>query len=76
MLPRSSHESVCLNQGPSEGPSGPRDQNGPGQRVKRLMRPNVSLCFMQHQVAKEYHDRGPRINLTFRSLHPEPADLQ
>lgn len=26
----------------------------------------------QHQVAKEYHDRGPRINLTFRSLHPEP----
>lgn len=26
----------------------------------------------QHQVAKEYHDRGPRINLTFRSIHPEP----
>ncbi|XP_017288329.1 alpha-ketoglutarate-dependent dioxygenase alkB homolog 3 [Kryptolebias marmoratus] len=26
----------------------------------------------QHQVAKEYHDRGPRINLTFRTIHPEP----
>ncbi|XP_051916477.1 alpha-ketoglutarate-dependent dioxygenase alkB homolog 3 [Hippocampus zosterae] len=26
----------------------------------------------QHQVAKEYHDRGPRINLTFRSIFPEP----
>lgn len=31
----------------------------------------ISLCF-QHQVAKEYHDRGPRINLTFRTIHPEP----
>ncbi|KAE8296773.1 Alpha-ketoglutarate-dependent dioxygenase alkB-like protein 3 [Larimichthys crocea] len=26
----------------------------------------------QHQVAKEYHDRGPRINLTFRNIYPEP----
>lgn len=26
----------------------------------------------QHQVAREYHDRGPRINLTFRTIHPEP----
>ncbi|KAG5839066.1 hypothetical protein ANANG_G00201000 [Anguilla anguilla] len=26
----------------------------------------------QHQVAKEYHDRGPRINLTFRTVYPEP----
>ncbi|XP_068595629.1 alpha-ketoglutarate-dependent dioxygenase alkB homolog 3 isoform X2 [Brachionichthys hirsutus] len=26
----------------------------------------------QHQVAKEYHDRGPRINLTFRTIHAEP----
>ncbi|KAM6973357.1 alpha-ketoglutarate-dependent dioxygenase alkB homolog 3 [Aplochiton taeniatus] len=26
----------------------------------------------QHQVAKEYHDRGPRINLTFRTMYPEP----
>ncbi|TRY54829.1 hypothetical protein DNTS_001796 [Danionella cerebrum] len=24
----------------------------------------------QHQVAKEYHDRGPRINLTFRTMYP------
>ncbi|XP_062858665.1 alpha-ketoglutarate-dependent dioxygenase alkB homolog 3 [Trichomycterus rosablanca] len=27
----------------------------------------------QHQVAKEYHDRGPRINLTFRTIYPEPS---
>ncbi|MCI4381886.1 hypothetical protein PGIGA_G00257250 [Pangasianodon gigas] len=27
----------------------------------------------QHQVAKEYHDRGPRINLTFRTIYPEPV---
>lgn len=33
---------------------------------------NDYLCFIQHQVAKEYHDRGPRINLTFRTIHPEP----
>ncbi|KAK3557845.1 hypothetical protein QTP86_003181 [Hemibagrus guttatus] len=26
----------------------------------------------QHQVAKEYHDHGPRINLTFRTIYPEP----
>ncbi|XP_064169948.1 alpha-ketoglutarate-dependent dioxygenase alkB homolog 3 isoform X1 [Anguilla rostrata] len=26
----------------------------------------------QHQVAKEYHDRGPRVNLTFRTVYPEP----
>ncbi|CAL9696729.1 unnamed protein product [Knipowitschia caucasica] len=25
----------------------------------------------QHQVAKEYHDRGPRINLTFRTMYPQ-----
>ncbi|XP_065069755.1 alpha-ketoglutarate-dependent dioxygenase alkB homolog 3-like isoform X2 [Rhopilema esculentum] len=24
-----------------------------------------------HRVAKEYHDRGPRINLTFRNIHPK-----
>lgn len=36
-----------------------------------LTKKNFS-CFVQHQVAKEYHDRGPRINLTFRSIHPEP----
>lgn len=27
----------------------------------------------QHQVAKEYHDRGPRINLTFRTIYPDPT---
>ncbi|XP_033823984.1 alpha-ketoglutarate-dependent dioxygenase alkB homolog 3 [Periophthalmus magnuspinnatus] len=30
----------------------------------------------QHQVAKEYHDRGPRINLTFRTIHQEPEGLR
>lgn len=28
----------------------------------------------QHQVAKEYHDRGPRINLTFRTIYAETPD--
>ncbi|XP_028815060.1 alpha-ketoglutarate-dependent dioxygenase alkB homolog 3 [Denticeps clupeoides] len=27
----------------------------------------------QHRVAKEYHDRGPRINLTFRNMFPGPT---
>ncbi|KAK6472729.1 alpha-ketoglutarate-dependent dioxygenase alkB-like protein 3 [Huso huso] len=27
----------------------------------------------QHRVPKEYHDRGPRINLTFRMIYPEPG---
>eukprot|EP00079_Xenopus_tropicalis_P034976 XP_017948747.1 PREDICTED: alpha-ketoglutarate-dependent dioxygenase alkB homolog 3 [Xenopus tropicalis] len=26
----------------------------------------------QHRVPKEYHDRRPRINLTFRTMYPEP----
>ncbi|XP_061576702.1 alpha-ketoglutarate-dependent dioxygenase alkB homolog 3 [Cololabis saira] len=30
----------------------------------------------QHRVAKEYHDRGPRVNLTFRTIHPEPEGLR
>ena len=25
----------------------------------------------QHRVPREYHDRGPRINLTFRVIYPE-----
>ncbi|ELT92602.1 hypothetical protein CAPTEDRAFT_105332 [Capitella teleta] len=25
----------------------------------------------QHRIKREYHDRGPRINLTFRVIHPE-----
>ena len=33
----------------------------------------VFVCLKQHQVAKEYHSRGPRINLTFRTIYPEPA---
>ncbi|TKS73952.1 Alpha-ketoglutarate-dependent dioxygenase alkB -like protein 3 [Collichthys lucidus] len=30
----------------------------------------------QHQVAKEYHDRGPRINLTFRNIYPRAGGPQ
>ncbi|ESO83383.1 hypothetical protein LOTGIDRAFT_133518 [Lottia gigantea] len=26
----------------------------------------------QHRIPKEYHDRGPRINLTFRVIYPKP----
>jgi len=41
-----------------------------------------SLLFMegatqedwQHRIPKEYHDRGPRVNLTFRTVHPQLDD--
>jgi alpha-ketoglutarate-dependent dioxygenase alkB family protein 3 len=29
----------------------------------------------QHRVPREYHDRGPRVNLTFRVIFPEPANI-
>ncbi|KAL2093561.1 hypothetical protein ACEWY4_010873 [Coilia grayii] len=58
------------------------EENGDYTYVERLRIPlsHGSLLMMegctqddwQHQVAKEYHDRGPRINLTFRTIHPEP----
>jgi len=25
------------------------------------------------RVPREYHDRGPRVNLTFRVIYPEPT---
>ncbi|XP_054633689.1 alpha-ketoglutarate-dependent dioxygenase alkB homolog 3 isoform X3 [Dunckerocampus dactyliophorus] len=60
----------------------PPEENGDYTYVERIRVPlgHGTLLLMegatqddwQHQVAKEYHDRGPRINLTFRSIHPEP----
>ena len=29
------------------------------------------MYLPQHRVPKEYHDRGPRINITFRVTVPE-----
>lgn len=58
------------------------EENGDYTYVERLKIPlsHGTLLLMegatqedwQHQVAKEYHDRGPRINLTFRTVYPEP----
>ncbi|XP_029010510.1 alpha-ketoglutarate-dependent dioxygenase alkB homolog 3 [Betta splendens] len=60
----------------------PPEENGDYTYVDRVRVPLIhgTLLLMegatqddwQHQVAKEYHDRGPRINLTFRTIHPEP----
>lgn len=60
----------------------PPEENGDYTYVERLSVPltHGTLLLMegatqddwQHQVAKEYHDRGPRINLTFRTTFPEP----
>ncbi|KAJ8417000.1 hypothetical protein AAFF_G00282270 [Aldrovandia affinis] len=57
------------------------EENGDYTYVERLRIPlsHGTLLLMkgatqedwQHQVAKEYHDRGPRINLTFRTIYPE-----
>ncbi|XP_044213181.1 alpha-ketoglutarate-dependent dioxygenase alkB homolog 3 [Thunnus albacares] len=58
------------------------EENGDYTYVERIRVPlsHGTLLLMegatqddwQHQVAKEYHDRGPRINLTFRNIYPEP----
>ncbi|KAM6937019.1 alpha-ketoglutarate-dependent dioxygenase alkB homolog 3 [Xenentodon cancila] len=60
----------------------PPEDNGDYTYVQRIRIPlgHGALLLMegatqddwQHQVAKEYHNRGPRINLTFRTIHPEP----
>ncbi|KAJ8343186.1 hypothetical protein SKAU_G00305150 [Synaphobranchus kaupii] len=62
------------------------EENGDYTYVERLKIPlsHGTLLLMegatqedwQHQVAKEYHDRGPRINLTFRTIYPEPGQNQ
>ncbi|XP_068452644.1 alpha-ketoglutarate-dependent dioxygenase alkB homolog 3 [Clinocottus analis] len=60
----------------------PPDEEGDFTYVEHLRVPlgHGTLLLMdgatqddwQHQVAKEYHARGPRINLTFRTVFPEP----
>ncbi|KAM9854152.1 alpha-ketoglutarate-dependent dioxygenase alkB homolog 3 isoform 2-T2 [Aulostomus maculatus] len=60
----------------------PPEEHGDYTYVERIRVPlsHGTLLLMegatqddwQHQVAKEYHDRGPRINLTFRTIYPEP----
>ncbi|XP_057693104.1 alpha-ketoglutarate-dependent dioxygenase alkB homolog 3 [Corythoichthys intestinalis] len=60
----------------------PPEENGDYTYMECIKIPlsHGTLLFMegatqddwQHQVAKEYHDRGPRINLTFRRTFPEP----
>ncbi|KAF0040525.1 hypothetical protein F2P81_006423 [Scophthalmus maximus] len=60
----------------------PPEENGDYTYVEQIRVPlsHGTLLLMegatqddwQHQVAKEYHDRGPRINLTFRTVYPEP----
>lgn len=60
----------------------PPEENGDYTYVERIRVPlsHGTLLLMegatqddwQHRVAREYHDRGPRINLTFRTIHPEP----
>ena len=48
-------------------------------QVIKVPLPHGSLIVMegatqedwQHRVPKEYHDRDPRINLTFRTIFPE-----
>uniref|UniRef100_A0A8C7DR06 AlkB homolog 3, alpha-ketoglutarate dependent dioxygenase n=1 Tax=Oncorhynchus kisutch TaxID=8019 RepID=A0A8C7DR06_ONCKI len=37
-----------------------------------LMMERATQDDRQHSMAKEYHDRGPRINLTFCTMYPEP----
>ncbi|TNN79928.1 Alpha-ketoglutarate-dependent dioxygenase alkB 3 [Liparis tanakae] len=59
----------------------PPEENGDFTYVEQIRVPlsHGTLLVMdgavqddwQHQVAKEYHDRGPRINLTFRTMLPE-----
>ncbi|KAG7324057.1 hypothetical protein KOW79_012073 [Hemibagrus wyckioides] len=61
----------------------PPEENGDYTYAERVKIPlsHGTLLIMegctqddwQHQVAKEYHDRGPRINLTFRTIYPEPV---
>ncbi|XP_013379464.1 alpha-ketoglutarate-dependent dioxygenase alkB homolog 3 [Lingula anatina] len=59
----------------------PPEENGDYTYMRHIKIPlaHGSLLIMegatqedwQHCVPKEYHDRGPRINLTFRTIYPE-----
>lgn len=33
----------------------------------------IYCLLLQHRVPREYHDRRPRINLTFRVIYPAPT---
>ncbi|KAL0967941.1 hypothetical protein UPYG_G00260150 [Umbra pygmaea] len=59
----------------------PPEENGDYTYMEKLRVPltHGTLLIMegatqedwQHSVAKEYHDRGPRVNLTFRTMYSE-----
>lgn len=60
----------------------PPEENGDYTYVERvkipldhgtlLMMEGATQADWQHRVPKEYHSRGPRINLTFRTVYPDP----
>ncbi|KAM6159657.1 alpha-ketoglutarate-dependent dioxygenase alkB homolog 3 isoform 5-T8 [Erethizon dorsatum] len=37
-----------------------------------LIMEGATQADWQHRVPKEYHSRGPRVNLTFRTIYPDP----
>ncbi|XP_072448770.1 alpha-ketoglutarate-dependent dioxygenase alkB homolog 3 isoform X1 [Chiloscyllium punctatum] len=59
----------------------PPEDKGDYTYVERIRIPLSHGCLLvmegetqkewQHRVPKEYHDRNPRINLTFRTIYPE-----
>ncbi|XP_048401734.1 alpha-ketoglutarate-dependent dioxygenase alkB homolog 3 isoform X3 [Stegostoma tigrinum] len=59
----------------------PPEDKGSYTYVERIRIPLSHGCLLvmegetqeewQHRVPKEYHDRNPRINLTFRTIYPE-----
>lgn len=60
----------------------PPEENGDCTYVERVKIPldHGTLLIMegatqadwQHRVPKEYHSRSPRVNLTFRTVYPDP----
>ncbi|XP_048710317.2 alpha-ketoglutarate-dependent dioxygenase alkB homolog 3 isoform X1 [Caretta caretta] len=64
----------------------PPEENGDYTYVERVRipLPHGTLLMMegatqedwQHRVPKEYHAREPRINLTFRTIYPDPEGMQ
>ncbi|XP_067902556.1 alpha-ketoglutarate-dependent dioxygenase alkB homolog 3 isoform X2 [Heterodontus francisci] len=59
----------------------PPEEKGDYTYAERIRIPLNNGCLLvmegetqkdwQHRVPKEYHDRNPRINLTFRTIYPE-----
>ncbi|XP_007885843.1 alpha-ketoglutarate-dependent dioxygenase alkB homolog 3 [Callorhinchus milii] len=62
----------------------PPEEKGDYTYVDRIRIPLDHGCLLvmegetqkdwQHRVPKEYHDRGVRINLTFRTIFPNPSE--